>query len=80
MRSVKLGVCYILYIYVRYNEVRAMTLKDLEKIDEKLTKIYENQITTNAPTPSMNWVDRSETLLEQMNFIALNNKSFLNLK
>lgn len=58
-----------------------MTLKDLQKIDDKLTKIYENQITTNvAPAAAANWVDRSQTLLEQMNFIALNNKSFLNLK
>ena len=57
-----------------------MTLKNVEKIDEKLAKIYENQVTTNAPTSSINWIDRSQTLLDQMNFIALNNKSFLNLK
>lgn len=56
-----------------------MTLADLEKIDDKLTKIYENQITTNAaPTVQTNWVDRSQVLLEQMNFIAFNNKSFVN--
>ena len=54
-----------------------MTIKNPGKIDDKLTKIYENQVTTNT---SSNWVDRSETLLNQMNFIALNNKSFLNLK
>lgn len=54
-----------------------MTIKDPSKIDDKLTKIYENQITTNT---SNNWVDRSQTLLDQMNFIALNNKSFLNMK
>ncbi|MDD3437206.1 MAG: hypothetical protein PHC64_08660 [Candidatus Gastranaerophilales bacterium] len=52
-------------------------IKNPGKIDDKLTKIYENQITTNAPA---DWVDRSQVLLEQMNFIALNNKSFLNLK
>lgn len=57
-----------------------MAIKDLGKIDDKLTKIYENQITTNKSTTSENWVDRSQTLLDQMNFIALNNKSFLNLK
>lgn len=54
-----------------------MTIKDPGKINEKLTQIYENQITTNTPTA---WEDRSEVLFKQMNFIALNNKSYLNLK
>jgi hypothetical protein len=57
-----------------------MTLKNVEKIDEKLTKIYANQVTTNASTSSTTWVDRSDTLLDYMNFIALNNKSFLDIK
>lgn len=57
-----------------------MILKDVEKIDDKLTKIYENQVTTNVSATSNNWTDRSDILLEHMNFIALNNKSFLNLK
>lgn len=56
-----------------------MTLTELEKIDDKLTKIYENQVTTNVVV-SNEWVDRSQVLLEQMNFIALNNKSFINFK
>lgn len=51
-----------------------MALKEVEKIDEKLTKIYENQVTTNATIE--NYIDRSEVLLNQMTFIALNNKSF----
>lgn len=55
-----------------------MTLKDIEKIDDKLTKIYENQVTTNVQ-PATPWVDRSDTLINYMNFIAMNNKSFLNL-
>lgn len=54
-----------------------MALKNIKEIDEKLTKMYENQVTTNTET---NYVDRSEILFSQMNFIALNNKSFLNLK
>lgn len=53
-----------------------MAIKDLHKIDKKLTKIYEDQVTTNKVE---NFVDRSDVLLAQMNFIALNNKSFLNL-
>ena len=53
------------------------SLKDINKIDDKLAKIYENQVTT---TTTANWVDRSQALLDQMNFIALNNRSFLNLK
>lgn len=58
-----------------------MALADLEKIDDKLTKIYENQITTNAVnTTQTSWVDRSQVLLDQMNFIAFNNKSFINYK
>ena len=51
-----------------------MTIKDPGKIDDKLSKMYENQVTTTIAT---NWEDRSQLLIEQMNFIALNNKSFL---
>lgn len=56
-----------------------MPLTNIEKIDDKLTKIYEDQVTTNVQPSSSNWVDRSDVLLEYMNFVALNNKSFLNL-
>ena len=44
------------------------TLKDISKIDDKLTKIYENQVTT---VDTSSYVDRSEDLLNQMNFIIL---------
>lgn len=54
-----------------------MALKEISKIDDKLTKMYEDQVTTNVST---NYIDRSEDLLAQLNFIALNNKSFLNFK
>lgn len=53
-----------------------MALQNLSEIDDRLTKIYENKVTTNTPS---DWTDRSQLLLEQMNFIALNNKSFLKL-
>jgi len=55
-----------------------MTLKNVSEIDNKLTKMYENQITTPA-APATPYVDRSEVLFNQMNFIALDNRSFLNL-
>lgn len=54
-----------------------MAIKDLNKIDDKLTQIYETRVTTNT---SSNWEDKSQILLAQMNFIALNNKSFLKLR
>lgn len=56
-----------------------MTLKNVSQIDDKLTKMYEDQITTNA-APAEAYIDRSEVLLNQMTFIALNNKSFINFK
>lgn len=55
------------------------SLKDVSKIDDKLTKMYEDQITT-PQTLATPYVDRSEVLFNQMNFIAMNNRSFLNIK
>lgn len=55
-----------------------MTIKELSKVDARLIKMYENQVTTNAS--STDWEDRSQVLLAQMNFIAMNNKSFLHVK
>lgn len=54
-----------------------MAIKNLNEIDDKLTKMYENQVTTNV---SSDYTDRSDILFAQMNFIALNNRSFLNIK
>lgn len=56
-----------------------MAIKELKKIDKKLTQIYEEQVTTNVST-NANYIDRSEVILEYMNFIAMNNKNFLNIK
>lgn len=55
------------------------TLAEVNKIDDKLNKMYQNQATVNF-APAQEYVDRSELLLGQMNFIAMNNRSFLNLK
>jgi len=70
----KSEVEYILYIYVSNNEVKEMTIANPSKIDDKLAKIYENQVTTVI---SNDYEDRSDLLLAQMNFIAINNKSFI---
>lgn len=57
-----------------------MAIKELPKIDDKLNQIYENQVTTNISKTQNEWVDKSDLLLNQMTFIAMNNKNFLNLK
>ncbi len=53
-----------------------MAIANLNKIDDKLTQIYANQVTTNAST---NFEDRSQLLYDQMQMIAFNNKMFLKL-
>jgi len=53
-----------------------MAVADLNKIDDKLKSIYENQVTTNT-APSFE--DRSELLFAQMNFIAMANRQALHL-
>lgn len=55
------------------------SLQDVNKIDDKLNQMYQNQATVNF-APAQEYVDRSDLLLNQMNFIAMNNRSFLNLK
>lgn len=53
-----------------------MAVANLKKVDDKLKEIYSEQVTTNA---AQDFVDRSELLFEQMNFIAFNNKQALHL-
>lgn len=55
-----------------------MALKNLKKIDSKLQDIYKDQVTT-AVAPSEPFVDRSELIFEQLNFIAAYNKSLLHI-
>ena len=73
---------YILYIYVRRKsnkrESREMALKNLNKIDDKLKEMYSNQVTTSEAA-AQPFVDRSEVLFAQMNFIAMANRERLNL-
>lgn len=55
-----------------------MAVANLKKIDEKLNNMYKDQITTNV-THSEPYIDRSDILLAQMNFIAVANKQALHL-
>lgn len=72
---------YILYIYTESEEIREsreMALKNLNKIDDKLKEMYSNQVTTSE-SAAQPFVDRSEVLFAQMNFIAMANRERLNL-
>lgn len=53
-----------------------MAVANLKKVDEKLKDLYSEQVTTNTQAT---FVDRSDLLFEQMNFIAFNNKQALHL-
>lgn len=52
-----------------------MATANLNKIDDKLKDIYENQVTVNNQA----FEDRSDLLFAQMNFIAIANKQALHL-
>ncbi len=56
-----------------------MAVANLKKIDEKLKNLYSEQVTTATAASPQTYVDRSELLFEQMNFIAFNNKQALHL-
>ena len=56
-----------------------MKTANLSKIDKKLKDMYQNQTTVAPAAPAEPYVDRSELLFQQMNFIASYNKSLLNL-
>ncbi len=53
-----------------------MAVANLKNVDEKLKSIYDEQVTTNTQDT---FVDKSELLFEQMNFIAIANRQALNL-
>ncbi len=56
-----------------------MALKNLKKIDKNLQNIYKDQITTTVAVQPQPFVDKTELLLEQMNFIAAYNKQLLHI-
>ena len=55
-----------------------MAVANLKKIDQKLNNLYKDQVTTNVSNDS--FIDRSDILLAQMNFIAMANKQALHIK
>ncbi len=57
-----------------------MAVANLKKIDKKLKDIYKDQVTTAIPAaPQEPFVDRSELLFQEMNFIATYNKQMLHI-
>ena len=57
-----------------------MAVANLKKIDSKLKDIYKDQVTTSADAASQEpFVDRSDLLFQQMNFIATYNKQMLHI-
>ena len=57
-----------------------MAVAFLKKIDKKLKDIYKDQVTTAIPVaPQEPFVDRSDLLFQEMNFIATYNKQMLHI-
>ncbi len=56
-----------------------MAVKNLKKVDSKLQDIYKDQITTTVAVQPQPFVDKTDLLLEQMNFIASYNKQLLHI-
>ncbi len=55
-----------------------MALKNLKDIDKKLQEIYKNPPAAST-APAEPFVDRSDLLFAQMNFIAAYNKQLLKI-
>ena len=56
-----------------------MAIANLSKIDDKLKDMYKEQTPSAVVSNAEPFVDKSELLFEQMNFIAFNNKQALHL-
>ncbi len=56
-----------------------MAVANLKKIDNKLKDIYKDQVTTTVAASPEPFVDKSELLFQQMNFIAAYNKQMLHI-
>ncbi len=56
-----------------------MAVANLKKIDKKLKDLYKDQVTTTVAASPEPFVDKSELLFQQMNFIAAYNKQMLHI-
>lgn len=56
-----------------------MALKNLKNMNKKLQDIYKDQITTTVAVQPQPFVDKTELLIDQMNFIASYNKQLLHI-
>ena len=56
-----------------------MAVNDLKKIENNLKDIYKDKVTTTVVANNEPFVDKSDLLLEQMNFIAAYNKQLLHI-
>lgn len=56
-----------------------MAVANLKNIDDKLQDIYKNQVTNQVNATVEPYVDKTDMLWEQMNFIAAYNKSLLHI-
>ncbi|MBR6722059.1 hypothetical protein IKL64_01230 [bacterium] len=56
-----------------------MAVANLKKLDQKLQDLYKDQVTTTVAAAAEPFVDKSELLFQQMNFIAAYNKQMLNI-
>ena len=54
-----------------------MAIANLNNIEDRLIKMYAEQVTTSVSSTSE---DKSHLLFEQMNMIALNNKAMINFR
>lgn len=63
----------------RIREAKNMAVANLKKIDKKLQDIYKDQVTTTVAAAPEPFVDRSDLLFQQMNFIAAYNKQMLHI-
>jgi hypothetical protein len=56
-----------------------MAVANLKKLDKKLQDLYKDQVTTTVAASAEPFVDKSDLLFQQMNFIAAYNKQMLNI-
>lgn len=56
-----------------------MATANLKNLDKKLQDIYKDQVTTTVAAQPEPFVDKSDLLFQQMNFIATYNKQMLHI-